>query len=81
MSQILLSPDDDLLTTAEAAHRLRKTVNAMQTMRYRGTGPNYIKLPGVVTGRTRNNLRVRYPLSQVLAWAASNGVQTRTEAV
>jgi len=48
----------DLLTEKEAAALLKKPVSWLQTARFRGTGPAYLKL-----GRA-----IRYDASELIAW-------------
>jgi hypothetical protein len=48
----------NLLTEKEAAAKLRKPVSWLQTARFRGTGPAYLKL-----GRA-----IRYDEGELIAW-------------
>jgi hypothetical protein len=50
--------DLNLLTEKEAAAKLRKPVSWLQTARFRGTGPAYLKL-----GRA-----IRYDEGELIAW-------------
>jgi hypothetical protein len=50
--------DMQLLTEREAAAKLRKPVSWLQTARFRGTGPAYLKL-----GRA-----IRYDENELIAW-------------
>lgn len=53
------TPDDTLLTAAEAADMLRMDVATLANMRARGEGLPWFKLPSGA---------VRYRMSEVLAW-------------
>src|SRR5262245_4379504 len=55
---------DELLTTAELAELEKVTDTSVRRWRYEGTGPAYIK----------HGNRIRYRLSDVLAWRSANEV-------
>lgn len=50
------------LRATELAQRWGTTVKALAQLRYRGTGPDYVKIP---------NVGVRYPLDAVERWEDS----------
>lgn len=64
-----LEGDDPLLTTEEAAGRLRTTKRALEAHRYRGTGPCYIKA----------GQRVLYRLSDIRRWLHENTVESTAD--
>lgn len=58
--------DDDLLTSKQVAAILKFKEQSLANMRYRGTGPRFIKLGSSVRAG------VRYPRRAVEAWLAEH---------
>ncbi|SEP49946.1 Helix-turn-helix domain-containing protein [Rhodospirillales bacterium URHD0017] len=58
------TPDDQLLTSDQAAAILGLQVNTLEIWRFRGQGPRFLKLG------TRKQSPVRYKRSDVESWLA-----------
>lgn len=64
----VLDPDE-LLTPAETAPIVKLSVSTLKGMRWRGTGPRYIKLsPG-------RGGRIRYKRGDVVAWLEGGRIE------
>lgn len=59
---ILTQTTDEILTPGELAQYLGRTEAALAQLRYRGTGPSFIKAGG----------RIRYRRQAVTAWLSQN---------
>ena len=63
---------EPFLTTEQLANRWGLSVATIRGQRTRGTGPQYITLSRVAL--PAGSPRVRYPLSQVLAFEQANNI-------
>jgi excisionase family DNA binding protein len=64
-------PEQELMTTKQAAKLLQLTPDYLRHLRRQGKGPPYAKL------HTSRRGSVRYPRSEVMAWVRSRIRETR----
>lgn len=70
MQTITVDPQDDILLPTQTADELHTTEGALAQMRYRGTGPRFIKV----------GARVLYRRSDIRAFLDANTVQRTGDA-
>jgi predicted DNA-binding transcriptional regulator AlpA len=61
-----MGEDGELMTEQEVADLLRVSLSAVKRLRFKGTGPRYIRISQRV---------VRYPRKDVLDWMQRGGVE------